>query len=162
MEHTRKAREEILKSVSNLSDQLLNKVEEEGKWSIVQVLEHLFLFEENAVHGIQETLLKDEPHLTESKPLHLVADRTEKRDAPEYLIPSNEYQTLESLKSRLEESRRALISSIQYISEEDLNQKAFSHRRFGLLSIKQWVDLIGYHEQRHLQQIEEIKASLVK
>lgn len=161
MENTIKARQEILNSICNLSDQQLNEVIEKDQWTIAQVVEHLLLFEENAVRGIQKTLLKDETQLTESQPLHLVAERNEKREAPDFLLPSNEIQTLDSLKRKLAESREALVSSLQDVSEEELSQKAFPHRRFGLLSIKQWVDLIGYHEQRHLLQIEELKSALI-
>lgn len=160
LEKNSKIREEIWDSVKGLSDEQLNKVVVEGQWSIAQVLEHLRLMEENAVRGIREVLSKDEYNPTDPKPMHLIADRTIKRDAPDYLIPSNEFQTLEELRAKLSSSREALENSIQGVSEEDLNNKSFPHRRFGLLSVTQWISLLGFHEQRHIGQIEEIKQSL--
>lgn len=155
-----KIREEVWESVTGLSDGQLNEVVEKGKWTISQVLEHLYLMEENVAHNIKLVLLSKENNPTDEKPIHTVVDRTNKRDAPDYLIPSNDFQTLEELKKKLANSRETLLKSIEGVSEEDLNEKAFIHRRFGLLTIKQWVSLIGYHEKRHLEQIKEIKQAL--
>lgn len=160
LEKNARIREEIWKSVKGLSDEQLNKVVMEGQWSIAQVLEHLRLMEENAVRGIREALSKEEYNPTGPKPMHLIADRTLKRDAPDYLIPSNEFQTFEELKTKLSSSRESLVNSIQGVSEDDLNNKSFPHRRFGLLSVAQWISLLGFHEQRHIGQIEEIKQLL--
>ncbi|WP_339289446.1 DinB family protein [Ureibacillus sp. FSL K6-0786] len=162
MEKIQKTREKLLQSVRSLSNEQLNAVPEEGKWSIAQVLEHLYLMEMNTVDGILETLSKDEYNPTEEKPLYHILDRTVKRVAPDDLTPSEKFQTLEELIQKLEKSREALWQSIEGVSEEDLEQKSFIHRRYGLLSIRQWVSLIGYHEERHLQQIEEIKGTLLK
>ncbi|MED3662156.1 DinB family protein [Ureibacillus sp. FSL K6-8385] len=162
MEKIQQTREKVLNSVCFLSDEQLNEVPEKGKWSIAQVLEHLYLMEMNTVDGILETLSKDEYNPVEEKPLHHILDRTVKRVAPDDLTPSGEFQTLEELKRKLSKSREALLKSIEGVSEEELENKSFIHRRYGLLSIRQWVSLIGYHEERHLQQIEEIKESLLK
>lgn len=161
MEKVIKVREEVLKSVSSLSDEQLNEVPEEGKWSIAQMLEHLYLMEMNTIDGILETLSKDEFNLTDSKPICHVLDRRIKRVAPDDLTPSRKFQTLNELKQKLETSRNRLIKSIERVCEEDLDQKSFIHRRFGLLSIRQWISLIGYHEERHLEQIEEIKEAIL-
>ncbi|HWI47473.1 MAG TPA: DinB family protein [Rummeliibacillus sp.] len=160
MENNIKAREALLKRVSGLSDEQLNEVVEEGKWTISQVLEHLYLIEVDATHVIQEALLNNEYNPTKSKPVHLAVDRTHKVKAQENWVPSNEHQTLENLKQKLTNSREALVKSIQEVREEDLNQKSLPHPAFGLLSINQWVSFIGYHEQRHIGQIEEIIKAL--
>lgn len=154
-------REEILQSIAPLSDDQLNKVPEEGKWSIAQVLEHLYLMETNTVDAILETLSIDEYIPTTSKPIRNILDRTVKRVAPDDLTPSNKYQSFEEIKNKLENSRERLLKSIEGVSEEDLEQKSFIHRKYGLLSIRQWVSLIGYHEERHLKQIEEIKEIIL-
>lgn len=160
-EKIQKIREKVLKSVRSLSDEQLNEIPEEGKWSVAQVLEHLYLMEMNTVDGILETLSKDVYNPTEEKPIHQILDRTVKRVAPDDLTPSRKFQTLEELERKLNQSREALLQSIEGVSEEDLENKSFIHRRYGLLSIRQWVLLVGYHEERHLQQIEEIKEAIL-
>lgn len=162
IEKIQKAREKVLNSVRHLSDEQLNEKPGKGKWSIAQVLEHLYLMEMNTVDGIMETLSKNEYNPTEEKPIYQMLDRTIKRVAPDDLTPSDKFQTLDELERKLNNSREALIKSIEGVSEEDLENKSFIHRRYGLLSIRQWVLLIGYHEERHLQQIEEIKEKLLK
>lgn len=162
MENIMEAREKVLKSVEFLNDEELNMIPEKGKWSIAQVLEHLYLTEKDIVDGIVETLSKDEYIRTETKPIQIILDRTIKRVAPTHLTPSNTFQTMNELRRKLEESRKALMESVEGVCEEELEQKSFIHRKYGLLSIRQWISLIGYHEERHLEQIEEIKDSLEK
>lgn len=98
MENNKKTKEALLKSVSSLSDEQINEVVEEGKWTIAQVLEHLYLIEVDATRVIQESLLNNEYNLTKSKPVHLAVDRTYKVKAQENWVPSNEYQALDNLK----------------------------------------------------------------
>lgn len=160
MKNNIKVREEIWKSVSGLSDQQLNEVVEEGKWTIAQVLEHLYLIEKNIASNIQNALLSNEYNPTESKPVHLAANRTRKVDSPKNLTPSNEFKTFEDLENKLTNSRKALVDTLQGVSEDDLTQKSLPHGAFGMLSLKEWVSFIGFHEQRHLEQIEEIKQHL--
>lgn len=155
-------REEIWNSVTGLTDAQLNEVVEEGKWSIAQVLEHLHLMEENVIRLIQHALNQNEFEVPGTFPVQMVADRTKKTAAPEILNPSNNFQTLEELKKKLSQSRDSLEKVIQNLSADELNGKTFEHRRFGVLSIKQWISLVGYHEKRHIGQIEEIKKELEK
>ncbi|WP_431029644.1 DinB family protein [Lysinibacillus sp. LZ02] len=162
MEHNVKIREKIWESVSSLTDEHLNTVVEEGTWSIAQILEHLYLLEESVAKQIAKTLVSEDVNVPEAFPVHLVADRKQKVDAPHYVLPSNEHQTLAELKHKLTTSRETLMHSIEGVSDDDLTEKGFAHRRFGTLALKQWVALIGYHEERHLGQIEEVKQALAK
>lgn len=159
MEHNDKIREELLESVSYLSDEQLNKKPEEATWSIMQNLEHLYLMERVVVQRMAKEL-KYNPEPTSEVPIAMLLNRSKKIDAPDFLMPSNDFISLKEIKSKLEESREALIHFVSNTSEEDLTNRAMNHRLFGKLSLKQWVALIGYHEQRHLKQIEEVKEAL--
>ncbi|QCR30878.1 DinB family protein [Lysinibacillus sp. SGAir0095] len=162
MERLQKVREEILECVSNLTDSQLNEVVEEGTWSIVQVLEHLYIMEENVTSQMQRALKQEEFDVPGTFPLQVIADRTKKISAPEFLLPSNNFYTFDELKEKLAASRASLEKFVHETSDVELNQKTFAHRRFGVLTLNQWISLIGYHEQRHIGQIEEIKAALTK
>lgn len=162
MENNIKVRDDIWNSVSGLSDEQLNTVVEEGKWSIAQVLEHLFLVEKNVARGIRKVIPSNEINLAKQRDIHLFIDRSTKFVAPKFVAPSNKFQTVEQLKEKLASSRQALVDSIQGASEGELNQKSLPHPVYGALTISQWVPFIGYHEQRHLLQIEEIKVALGK
>ena len=156
-----KIREAILNSVQNLTDDQLNEVTTEGSWSIAQVLEHLYIMEKNVVHQLQLALNREAFEEAEPFPLHVIADRTKKISAPDFLMHSANFKTLEELKVKLATSRDALEQLMQETNEEGLNRKTLAHLRFGVLTVSQWIALVGYHEQRHLGQIEEIKETLL-
>lgn len=161
MENNIKVREQIWKSVSGLTDDQLNRVVEEGKWTLAQVLEHLYLIEKLAVKGLEKALANDEVNPVKLRRIHLVVDRSHKVQAPENLIPTTEFQTLEQLKEKLDGSRNSLLICIDGVSDEILEEKSMPQPAYGALSLRQWIEFIGYHEQRHLGQIEEIKSLLV-
>ena len=43
---------------------------------------------------------------------------------------------------------------------DELEAKGFNHPIFGLMSLKQWIPFVGYHEKRHILQIKEVKEKL--
>lgn len=160
MEKNRIIRKEIWKCVRTLSDIQLNDKIDQESWSIAQVLEHLYLMEENAIHQIGVALGSTHFEAPSSFPLHLIADRKIKISAPKNLMPTNEYQTLNHLKEKLDGSRNSLENLARFSIEEKLNEKTLIHPRFGVLTVSQWINLVGYHEERHLGQIVEIKETL--
>ncbi|KGR81987.1 DinB family protein [Lysinibacillus odysseyi] len=160
MDHNTEVRESLLKSVETLTDQQLNEVVAEGVWSIAQNLEHLYLMEMAIAKGIRHAQLQTESKPAREKPIHLAVDRSTKVPAPSYLEPSTHFQTLEELKNKLAESREILVQTAEGLTEQDLTDKSFEHPVFGTLSIKQWIPFVGYHEERHLLQIKEVKQQL--
>ena len=160
MEHNTEVRENLLKSVEGLTDQQLNEVAAEGDWSIAQNLEHLYLMEMAIAKGIKHAQSQAECQPAKEKPIHLTVDRSTKVPAPSYLEPSTNFWTLEQLQQKLAESRDYLLQTAAGLTELDLKEKSFAHPVFGTLSIQQWIPFVGYHEERHLLQIEEVKQQL--
>ncbi|MBS4174691.1 DinB family protein [Bacillus sp. FJAT-49736] len=159
MDNNTKAREEVLNSVRGLTDEQLNKRVEEGTWSIMQILQHLYLIERSITKGISNTLTSEsEP--APAKPIERILNRSTKVNSPPFGVPSNEFVTLEEMEKKLAESRKALNQLTSSAKEADLESKSMPNPVFGRLSLKQYISFVGYHEQRHLQQIEEIKAAL--
>ncbi|UTE75616.1 DinB family protein [Rossellomorea sp. KS-H15a] len=153
-------RSELLNSVNDLSDEECNKEVEEGRWTIMQVLDHLYLMERSLTKTIQLTLAKGEEQQVDSKPIHYAVNRSTKVDAPPFVVPSEEKQTLQQMKEKLEASRKDLLQFIGTTTKEDLQKKAYPHPIFGQIRLDEWVPFIGYHEKRHLEQIEELKSTL--
>jgi len=160
MEENMKVREEILQSVGGLSDEKLNERLEDGSWTIMQMLEHLYLMENSIVHTISDQLANGENKTVDDKPIHLTTNRSKKVDAPSFVIPSINFITLEEIQSKLAESRDTLINVIESADPSLFEQRAYPHPSFGDLSLKQWIPFIGLHEKRHLAQIEELKEKL--
>jgi hypothetical protein len=160
MEGNNRIREALLASVNSLNDTQLNERVEESSWSIMEVLEHLFLIEMVVANAITNEVRSEESVKAKDKPIHLTVDRRHKVKAPSFLKPSGEFMTLEEIKRKLTESREALMNAVYGVEDIILEKKSFPHPVFGQLSLKQWVPFVGLHEKRHLEQIEEIKARL--
>ncbi|KWW11150.1 hypothetical protein AS888_02955 [Peribacillus simplex] len=160
MNQNEKTREELLNAVNGLSDEQLNAHPEEGRWSIIQVLDHLYLMERAITKSITDKLQSDEKVPAADKPIELTVNREVKVEAPSYVVPSESFQTLQEVKDKLAESRAALVQLVDSADEKDLEEKSFPHPLFKDLSLKQWIPFVGLHEKRHLLQIEELKSKL--
>ncbi|OAO89097.1 hypothetical protein AXX17_ATUG04520 [Arabidopsis thaliana] len=157
MENTLKVREELWQNVSDLSDEQLNTVVVPGKWTIMQVLDHLYLMERAITKGLSAAIASGEDHPTELKPFLLTLDRTRRIDAPAPLVPSAVRQSLSSVHAKLDQSRAALLQAVEGISDEVLERRSYPHPVFGLMDVKQWLSFVGVHEQRHMEQIKELR-----
>jgi hypothetical protein len=159
MKHYKEVREEVIKSILGLTDSQLNE-KPTGKWSIMQVLEHLYLLEKLIVHQMSKMMNSDEETVIEDKPINQIIDRTSKLVAPSYVTPSADFITLTTIQEKLLESRSALDAFLVDADEEKMLKRSIPHPVFGPFHLKQWVEIIGWHEKRHLVQIEEIKDEL--
>ncbi|MEL4026014.1 DinB family protein [Lysinibacillus endophyticus] len=153
------ARDELLKEVESLSDEVLNQKPSTDQWSIKQILEHLFLMEIVIANIIKEQLENGEVQTAKPKPIEAAVNRKYKVSAPEFSVPTNDYATLEELKEKLAKSRQELKSVVEKADQNDLETKAYLHQAFGLMSLSQWIPFVGYHERRHILQIKEVKES---
>ena len=160
MEENKKIREELIQAVNGLSDEQLNAHPEEGRWSIIQVLDHLYLMERAITKSIADTLASEESKPVDDKPIRYTLNRDTKVDAPSFVIPTEDFLTLDEVKTKLSSSRQALEEIVSHANEDALNEKSFPHPMFKDLSLKQWIPFVGLHEKRHLFQIEELKSKL--
>lgn len=160
MQPNKEARETLLSEINDISDEKLNQKPDEANWSIKQIVEHLFLMEGSIVKMVENQLEIGQDVQTEEKPIELSVDRREKVDAPDFAKPSDDFQTLEELQIKLEASQQGLLQLAETTNEHDLERKAFQHPVFGDMSLKQWLPFIGWHEKRHIKQIQEVKEKL--
>ncbi|MCM3160953.1 DinB family protein [Metabacillus litoralis] len=150
-------RQEILHTVEDIPEHLFNERENEQTWSVGQVLEHLHKTEVEITKAIKYMLTLPEQEPLPDQPLKLTLDRSIKRMAPAAITPAIVVNKNDILHA-LSQSRNQLLQLIDSIPpEQDLTTRGFKHPVFPILSIKQWIEFVGYHEQRHLAQIFEIK-----
>lgn len=160
MEHNKTVRKEVFSSIDHLSDEQLNQVVHKDQWSIIQVLDHLFLMEKSVAHIISDQLTNGIDKITSDKPIQLTTDRTTKVNAPSFVIPSNEFITLDEMKNKLTASRESLLEVINSADSSLFKKRSYRHPVFGNLSLYQWISFVGLHEKRHLAQINELKTAL--
>ncbi|WP_223068972.1 DinB family protein [Paenibacillus caui] len=162
LEQNEVVRQLLWNAVAGLSCEKLNKPPARGKWSAAQVLEHLYLTERAIAGQIGITLKEGRNARAEPKPFRLVLDRSRHMATLPHLVPGDEPATLESLKSKLNQSRHALEEVLKDVDDELGKNRSFPHPEYGPMNLKQWEEFVGIHEQRHLEQIKDIVNELRK
>ncbi|MBW3114154.1 DinB family protein [Bacillus sp. MCCB 382] len=151
-------REKVRESLEGLSFAKLNEKPSPEEWSIAQIVLHLAGAETRFL-----TLALDsaESHSGRSETdvdLSVFDDPAQKLKAP--IEPSTNKQSREDLLKELDESRSLTTQFLMNYTKEGLDRQSMNHHRFGKMPIWQVLELLGKHEQRHLQQIEDVKKRI--
>lgn len=162
-EHLTGTRDALVAASAGLSDAQLNYKPDPTRWSVADVTEHLAATEDFLLGFIRSTVMKA-PARTEPVDvreidefvLRGIADRTNKVQAPEPLRPTNRFgNTAEALAHFMRERARTLA----FLQETpDLREHAMDSPIGKKLDAYQWVLFIAAHCERHLKQIDEVKA----
>ncbi|MCA1056719.1 DinB family protein [Rossellomorea aquimaris] len=153
-----KIREELLRSISDLSFEELNEKPSDGEWSIAQIVLHLSGAETRFLKLALDAAQENEGETGEEVDLSVFEDKEKKLKAP--IEPSEEPHSIEELKSALQASRQLTEKFINTYSERELSQKTMNHHRFGNMPVWQVLELLGRHEERHIHQIEQTKKKI--
>lgn len=153
-------REQVLEFVDGVSEEEAVKKPSEGRWSILEVLEHLYLMEQLVVYQINRAIKEGDTQQVSKKPIENTTNRDYKVEAPEAVQPKGEFKSLQDAKDGLEKTREQTLFLIHNKDKETLQHRAFPHPAFGDMNLEQWVEFIGWHELRHLDQMKEVKKAL--
>jgi len=98
---------------------------------------------------------------TKRKNVQQIADRSNKIIAPKIVEPAEDLFTVQQIMDLLDASRKKLITFLDTIEDKSiLSEKSVKHPALGELPLDQWIEQIYLHEQRHIEQIKEIKGAL--
>lgn len=154
-------RERLINEISMLGYKQLNQKPDKKSWSIAQVCHHLVLTENLFAEAIKYGLKKKEIRDFVPQKINSISDRTKKVEAPEMSNPSSEPFQLEEVMNLLRKSRENLLAVLDTVEDVSiLRKKNVKHPVFGKLPLIQWVELLYLHEQRHIEQIQDIKKML--
>lgn len=158
IENLGKTRTKLFETVKDLTDEQFNQKPSPEKWSIAQVFHHLYTTEKSTAEFILSAIeTKSSP--VEDKDMAFVADRSKKIKAKNE--PPTDFFTKKALMYLLDNSRFENLQAVfNEVHVEDLADKSIDHPGFGKISLKNLVEFIYLHEQRHIEQIEEIKKEL--
>jgi hypothetical protein len=153
----------VLEAAKGLSDAQLNFKVAPEKWSVSQVLEHI-ASAEDMLFGLVEGQVMKLPARTEAEDLKAldqliltaIPDRSQKRSAPEPLIPNNRYGSTKAASGHFAESRDKTIAFLK--DTKDLRDHAMDSPLGKKLDAYQWVLFIAAHSERHTKQMLEVKA----
>lgn len=154
-------RNKLVKEITLLSYTQFNGRPGMNMWSIAQVCHHLVLVEQATIKAITWGLKKGENTQKVRKNVHLILDRSKKFKAPEIVEPDVEPFEVQSIIDLLNDSRIKLLTFLSTIGDKSLlAEKSCKHPALGELPLDQWIEQIYLHEQRHIEQIKEIKLLL--
>lgn len=159
-ENLTNTRNTLNNEIALLSHEQFNHKPEQDEWSIAQVCHHLFLVEMATIKAVAWGLKEVEHKQVEQKDIHLLLlDRKKKFKAPPIVEPDTEpFQVLDMI-DLLNNSREKLIDFLGTIEDKlVLDKKSVKHPALGEISLYQWIEQIFLHEQRHIEQIKEIKT----
>ena len=140
------------------------------RWSPIEIVHHLALVETrfSAVVGGKISAALDAglgPETQPREPLPerirtLLANRTEKRTAPEAAMPSGDLNEAAAW-AAADKARASFRSAVLSADGLALSSVIHEHPFFGPLNVYQWVELIAAHEMRHVAQVREAAAQLL-
>jgi DinB superfamily len=157
-DHLFETRNQLIKEIALVKDEPFNVRPDTKTWSIAQVCHHLFLVEQATIKVIAWELKGNDRSKKERKKVHLMLDRTKKIQAPAIVEPALEPFKVQQIVDMLSDSRKKLMDLLSTIEDQSiLMEKSVNHPALGELPLDQWIEMIYLHEQRHIEQIKEIK-----
>lgn len=134
-------------AIDGLSDDALRRAEAEGKWSITQVIAHLAQFELVVGHRLRAIVASDEP-----PPLIAL-------DQDRWIRDVYRGESAAELVDALAFLRGMNLRFLERLREEEW-ERAGVHPQYGLNTIRELVARYERHQEKHLGQIERIKAAV--
>lgn len=159
------SRKLFLDSVSGLSEAQLKWKPDAKTWSVMEVAEHIVASEEFVAGYAQKALQspadpskkQPKPRAMDEKVLAALTNRSQKAQAPEGLAPKGRFRTIAELTAEFRKLRDRNIAFVRE-TQQDLRSH-FAPSWMGDLDALQWLLYMAGHSERHVAQIEELKAN---
>ncbi|MFD1849818.1 DinB family protein [Oceanobacillus bengalensis] len=152
-------RNNLIEEISSLSLEQFNFRPELDTWSIAQICHHLVLVEKSSTKAIAWGLIEGKNTHEENEKVHQILDRSKKYKAPKVVEPDAGSFEFQQVLDMLHNSRKKLMTFLCTIEDKSiLAQKSVKHPALGDLPLNQWIEQIYLHEQRHIEQIKDIKS----
>ena len=134
-----------------------------GRWSVVEILEHISRVDQGVVRLIVVSAAKPLTATREElaqarftpKRANAVRERTTRVQAPERVHPTRGL-SMDSALDQLATSRASLKAAYVTANPTVLDGAVHPHPFLGPITLRGWVEFVAHHEARHAQQIAEI------
>ncbi len=158
-------RKKILNQLKTLPQNHLAVKPGSDKWSIIEVIQHLVLVEQQIVTQADRKPLNldSSPTARSREALEMVIEILEKDirvDVPSASMEPDGQITLAALRTQWKESRVQLCRFFQHLNKESVDAAVFSHPVAGSLNALDMLDLANVHTDYHMRQIEGIQRQL--
>ncbi len=150
-------RAELIAVVSVLTEEQARTKPGPGRWSVLECVEHVNFVERRflgMVKASEVTAPVERDAAKEAALKQRVVDRTNRRVAPEAVLPSGKYG---SISEALEEFNTARNETLRFASEQGRNllSRSAVHATLGPLNGVEALLLIAGHGRRHTEQMRE-------
>lgn len=130
------------------------------EWSILEILEHIYITDKI----IYSIVSKDSDKIAKTKEIigqHkleniLVVQREKKLQTPDLLSPKGNFHNLSDFISAFTILRNTIKNDLLTYSLK-IDNRIHNHFLLGEMTIKDWLNFILFHTERHLSQINERK-----
>ncbi|MBV9963405.1 MAG: DinB family protein [Parafilimonas sp.] len=162
VDHLNKTRADLIASVQGLSDAQLNYKTAPDRWSVLECVQHITLASQGLFGFVKQTAQTPndsnfKSQVTDSGFIAGVEDRSQKFQAPEPFKPVHSpYKNLDETLKAFNAGRDSLINYVQTTNDDLRNHIA--QMPFGKVDAYQLILLISAHTNRHMQQLNEVKA----
>ena len=135
---------------------------EPGRWSVLEIAEHVAIVEKRLASVVRnapnsgDAPAKDEAR--EDAFTTLVAGRTDRFAAPEFVQPTGTMNSLEEAIAAFETARADIVQFVE--TNPDLRSTTTKHSRFGVLSGYEMALILAAHPVRHARQVAEARAAV--
>jgi uncharacterized damage-inducible protein DinB len=156
------SRDRFLASFADLTEQQAQLHPEEGRWSVLQTVEHLTMAETTMMRLLDQPRRPRPASAANREQAFLMAgaDRTRKLQSPDGGRPTGRFATLAEARAKFSSIR---ASAIEFVEQNREDLRAFEvthpHPAAGTVSIYELLILIARHADRHALQIAEIRNS---
>lgn len=159
----RESRKRFLGSFARVADQQCRQCPGEGRWSILDTVEHLTVAESFMLKLVKDTRrpkARTTPHREEFF-LHALTNRSRKLESPAGARPCGRFANLDEAAKQFESARGGAIEFVERCSEDlRATEVKHPHPAAGVVSTYEMLIIMAKHAERHALQIEEIKSAL--
>lgn len=151
----------LVQVLSAFDDKQLNTVPFEGSWTAAQVAEHIWKAGDcGVVYGPSAPTQRAADEKVNAIKA-LFQDYNAKFNAPEMIIPGNAPHTQTQVMEHIHQIWDKLTTAANTV---DLNEEclAFEVPGFGPFTRLEWIKFINIHTRRHIRQLENIQAHVLK
>ena len=162
-------RNALREAVERVPPELRDKQPGPDRWSVAQVLQHLNLIDKRVGLGMTKWVTEareaglgpetDSSSVMNSLPTQLIADRSQRRNAPEEVRPPGDIDAKAAWEA-LQTARETLRSAFLRGDGLALSEIVQPHPVLGPINLYQWMLFVASHEDRHTAQIIEIAENL--
>ena len=163
MKYLESTKQGVLDATSGLSDAQWNFKPAPDRWSVAEVAEHIAATEGYLRGMVVEKVMTAPPRAEaedvkaiDDMVLTAIPDRSQKRQAPEPLKPTNRFGSPQGALKAFTESRQQTEDFLK--GHDDLRAHAIDSPMGKKLDAYEWVLFIAAHSDRHTKQILEVKA----